>query len=81
MTDTPGLHRDLGRHDAQIEALERDIQRLTQVVDAMDTKLGEIHTTLAEAKGGWRVLLAVGGIAGTLGAGLAKAVTYFWGDR
>lgn len=72
MTDTPGLHRDLGRHDAQIETLEKEIHRLGEKMTAMDARLAEIHTTLAEAKGGWRVLMAVGGLAGSLGAALAS---------
>ena len=61
------VQRDLGRMENQIATLCREVKDLT-------TKVDEISTTLSEAKGGWKFLLAVGGIAGSIGAGL----TYFF---
>jgi len=59
------VQRDLGRHDAQIEGLQEDMKTLKS--DVHDIKL-----MLAEAKGGWRTLVAVSGLAGILGAALMK---------
>jgi putative NADH-flavin reductase len=59
------MQRDIGRHDAEIEALQREIAE-------MRVELKKITIILSEAKGGWRTLLLVGGAAGTLGAFLVK---------
>lgn len=61
------LSRDLGRHDADIETLKNQMTRV-------EGTLSRIEATLHETKGGVRTLLAVGSIAGAVGAGLAKFV-------
>lgn len=63
------FHRDIGRHDAQIETLKDDMKSLKSDVH-------EIKLILAEARGGWRTLLATAGLAGTLGAFLTKVL--YW---
>lgn len=70
------LHTQLGRHDAQIEALERDIKHLRQDIKEMTATLQQINQTLSEAKGGWKTLMLVGGVAATVGAGVAKLVSW-----
>lgn len=64
------LHRDIGRHDEAIETLKAEVA-------AMRADLAEIKTMMAQAKGGWRTLMAVAGIAGTIGAGLMKMLATF----
>lgn len=59
------VHRDLGRHDAEIDHLKAEVH-------AMRMDLSEIKSMLSEAKGGWRVLMAVSGFAATV----ASAVTW-----
>lgn len=61
------LSRDLGRHDADIETLKNQMTRV-------ESALTRIEATLHETKGGVRTLLAVGSIAGAVGAGLVKFV-------
>jgi hypothetical protein len=61
------VQRDLGRMEAQISNLCSEVKELTEKVDT-------ISTTLSEAKGGWKFLLAVGGMAGAIGS----AITYFF---
>lgn len=68
------LHTQLGRHDAQIEALERDIKNMRADIKEMSVTLHEINRTLSEARGGWKTLMLVGGVAATIGAGAAKIV-------
>jgi prefoldin subunit 5 len=68
MTDE--LHRDVGRHDAEIASLQREIAELR-------TDVRSILTTLAEARGGWKTLMAVGGLAGAVGALATKLALAF----
>ena len=62
---TEEVQRDLGRHDAEIAELQRNMEELSKDVKT-------ILSTLAEARGGWKTLLLVAGVAGAVGAGLAK---------
>lgn len=62
--------RTLGDHGARIRSLEK---RMGEMADKVD----EIHTTVTQAKGGWRTFLAFGGF-GT-GTGLLGAlISRFW---
>lgn len=63
------IQRDIGRHDAQIESLQEDMR-------SVKTDVHEIKIMLAEAKGGWRTLMAMSSFAGILGAGLMKIM--YW---
>ena len=66
------VHRDLGRHDAQIEALQAQVTGLHQDMKAMIAKLQQINQTLSEARGGWRTLVVVGAAASAISAMLVK---------
>lgn len=63
------IHRDLGRHDAEIDALKDSIEELK-------IEVKRISVTLSEARGGWRTLMLVGGAASALGAVLSKFFGY-----
>lgn len=66
---TDDVQRDLGRMEAQITTL------ISQV-SALNVKVAAIDKTLSEARGGWRMLLLIGGIAGTVGGLLAKYLPF-----
>lgn len=66
------VDRDLGNHDARLSAIEKDLQ-------SMQLDLREIRDTLKEAKGGWRALMLVGGLAGGIGASLTKLLPWLAG--
>ena len=70
------LHRDLGRHDAQIENLEHDMRDIKKCVH-------DIKNILSEAKGGWKVLMLIGGLAGgTFGAAVVYILSALgWTSR
>ena len=69
------LHRDVGRHEAQIDGLSRDMVEVKHCVR-------EIRDTLIEARGGWRALMLVAGCAGTLGAVITYILSAFgWTPR
>jgi hypothetical protein len=69
MTDE-AVQRDLGRMESQIASMCSKLDKLDREVEA-------ISSTLSEAKGGWKFLLAVGGMAGTIGSGLTYFFQYF----
>lgn len=45
----------------------------------LDRKLDQVLAQLAEARGGWRTLMLIGGAAGSLGSGLTWLVNHLRG--
>jgi len=62
----------LGKHDAQIDALDKRIR-------SIEEKLDEALSILNQAKGGWRTLVAIGGLFSALGAFAGWVLHYFFG--
>lgn len=58
------IQRDLGRHDARLDAMEQDLQEMKAQMAAIAKQLATINETLSTAKGGWKTLLLVGGAIG-----------------
>jgi hypothetical protein len=58
------IYRDLGAHDV-------DIQNLKTQVSGISRDVAEIKDMLNQARGGWKVMMAIGGLA----AALSSAVT------
>lgn len=66
------IQRDIGRHDAQIEALKDDMRM-------MKDDIVEIKEILSEARGGWKVAAILGGVSATIGALVAKVLSWMNG--
>jgi prefoldin subunit 5 len=66
------IERELAVHETEIKHLQADMDKLVQDMEDIKKTLNNINNTLAEAKGGWRVLMMLGGAGGVLGS----AVTY-----
>lgn len=64
---TESVDRDLGRLEGRTAAIEHRL-------GGIEKDLGEVLTTLQQAKGGWRVLLVVGSACAAIGS----AVTAVW---
>ena len=62
------IERELAVHETEIKHLQADMDRLVADMDDIKKTLNSINTTLAEARGGWKVLMMVGGAGGALGA-------------
>lgn len=77
MNDASELHRDVGKHDAQIEALQQQVSQLHSDMRSMIAQLQEINTTLSEAKGGWKTLMMVAGVASAVTAMAGKLLAWF----
>lgn len=70
------IQRDLGKHDAQIEALQDQVNRLHEDMKKVMDQLSSIQQTLSEAKGGWRTLMWISGLSATIGGAVVKLVTW-----
>lgn len=70
------VHRDLGKHDAQIEALQDQVDRLHKDLSNVLDQLTKINRTLAEARGGWKTLLAIAGFSSAITAIGMKVVAF-----
>jgi len=66
---TGEMQRDLGRAEGRLDSVEADLHDLKKDVKA-------IREILSETKGSWRALVAVAGLAGAIGAGLAKIIPF-----
>ena len=63
-----------GRMQAELESLRRDLEAMQANVTSMVATLDAIKSTLSEAKGGWRIMMLVGGGAATVGAAVSHAL-------
>lgn len=68
------LRYDVGRHDEAIDNLKAEVA-------AMRKDVTEIKTILAEARGGWKTLVAVGSLSSALTVGFMKAVAFIKGGQ
>lgn len=73
---TQEIHRDLGKHDAQIEALTVQFNRMHSDMQRMLEELQLIQSTLAEARGGWKTMMMVGGASAAVGALVVKVMSW-----
>ena len=64
--------RELAEHGADIRHLQLDMDKMVKDLDEIKEALISINVTLSEAKGGWKLLLVVGG----LGASVATVVAW-----
>ena len=69
--------RDIATHSSDIRHIEDDMDKMLEQMKAMQTTLSSINATLSEAKGGWKVLMLVGGASGAVGAVIVQLV-HWW---
>jgi hypothetical protein len=69
--------KEFGRMQANLESLRRDFDILALSHREILKKLSDISEQLSEAKGGWKTLLMVGGVAGAFGSFITKAAVWF----
>lgn len=62
-------HIDIAVLKVVVESLSKDVQ-------TMGVQVGELTKLLSEAKGGWKVIAAVAGVAGVLGSALSWFVAH-----
>ncbi|MFZ9767203.1 MAG: hypothetical protein ACO3C4_01765 [Candidatus Limnocylindrus sp.] len=64
--------RDLRRHDAQIESLEKEVH-------ALRADIGEIKKIVEQTRGAWAVLSWLAALSAAIGAIAAKLFAAFFG--
>ena len=62
------VERELAVHDTEIKHLQADMDKMVNDMDEIKSTLKSIQQTLDQAHGGWRMLMAVASVAGTIGA-------------
>lgn len=65
------IQRTIGNFEAKIDRLERDVATLIKNQNEM------LHI-LHQAKGGWKVMVMVGGAASAITVAFYKLLSYFW---
>lgn len=68
------IQYQLGVLTARVTTLEKTQGQLLETMEAMRKEMQTINSTLSEAKGGWRVLMMVGGFGTVLGGMIAFGV-------
>lgn len=78
MSDTNEIHRDLGRLEGQIGALEARLEQQNYEIASLRSDVRELVKFSQEARGSWRTLMAMGGFAAAIGALIAKFAPMMW---
>jgi hypothetical protein len=73
--------RELATHASDIKHLQDDMDKMLENMKAMQATLTAIDKTLSEARGGWKVLMLVGGASSVVGAGLVQLVNWYVGGK
>ena len=60
---------EFGQLRAEVVAQRRDLDRLASTLEQLARSLDSVRDVMTEAKGGWRAIALIAGIAGTLGSG------------
>jgi hypothetical protein len=71
------MAREMGVQSADIATLKTGLAELRNELAATRSDITEIKVMLATNRGGVRMLLSVGGIAASLGAGIAEVI-HWW---
>ena len=69
--------RELATHANDIAHLQEDMDKLVKDMEQIKESIDEIKKTLAEARGGWKVLMWAGGAISAL-TGIAGFVSGHW---
>lgn len=69
--------QEFGRLQAQVETLIASDGAKTALLAQLAADMTAVRLQLAEAKGGWRLLLLLGGAGATFGSVMTWALTHF----
>lgn len=70
---------EYGELRGAVAALQTQIAQITERQSRIDGKLDTVISELSQAKGGWRVMMLVGGAASSLGAAFTWALQHMAG--
>jgi hypothetical protein len=69
----------LAVQENEIKHLQDDVDRLVRDMKDLKAAVAEISRVLAEAKGGWQVLMVMGGVGAAFGSVIGWAIEHFSG--
>lgn len=69
----------LAVQENEIKHLQTDMDKLMHDVEDIKSAVAKIEKTLAEAKGGWQVLMVMGGVGAAFGSVIGWAIEHFSG--
>lgn len=69
----------LAVQENEIKHLQDDVDRLVRDMKDLKASVAEISRVLAEAKGGWQVLMIMGGVGAAFGSVIGWAIEHFSG--
>lgn len=78
MTDTNEMHRDLGRLEGKIEALESRLEQQNFEILSMRKDIRMMLDFTTQASASWKTLMAMGGFSAAIGALIAKFMPLIW---
>lgn len=73
------VERELAVHETEIRHIQADMDKMVADMEAIKTSINQINQTLSEAKGGWKVLMMLGGAGGVLGAAITQIAQHWLG--
>ncbi len=73
------LIREIATHGAEIKHIQDDLDAIAAEMKEVRIALAEINKTLSEAKGGWKVLMMIGGAGGAVGSFITWVVAHWKG--
>ena len=73
------LIREIATHGAEIKHIQDDLDAIAAEMKEVRLALAEINKTLSEAKGGWKVLMMIGGAGGAVGSFITWVVAHWKG--
>ncbi len=71
--------QQFGRLQAQVETLIESDKQKTELLQQLSDDMTAVRLQLAEANGGWKLLMLLGGGAATLGSGATWLIQHFMG--
>lgn len=69
---------DIARLEVEVGHLTRSMADLQESNQQLTAKLDQVLLTLSEARGGWKTLMFVGGLASSLGAVMTWVIQHVW---
>lgn len=68
--------QEFGELRAQVQMLLKSDEEKTQLLRELSANVNAMRLQMAEASGGWRMLMLIGGGAATLGSGLTWVIQH-----
>ena len=73
------VERELAIHETEIKHLQDDMDRMAADIADIRNSLFEINKTLSEAKGGWKTLVWIAGLASAISGTIGFLLSNFTG--